>query len=213
MSQEAGTETHGSGHVAGGHVRTPDVEKSAQLADRIVQRFGLEKGQEDIFDLINQKAYYGGILLAGLVLFWWVLITEGNDDITLATSFLFDMNFSNVAITVGLFGLISSSFKSLSREKGQLLPSLLSGAMLIVCGFFILEPMFYGLIGDISINTGLWRSGRLVVLFTGVTFCASFLVEAYLLFWLKTFFESEGIVLAAAEEVEIPAAPDLLHLE
>jgi hypothetical protein len=53
----------------------------------------------------------------------------------------------------------------------------------------------------------------LVVLFTGVTFCASFLVEAYLLFWLKTFFESEGIVLAAAEEVEIPAAPDLLHLE
>ena len=138
MSQEAGSETHGSGHVAGGHVRTPDAEKNAQLADRIVQRFGLEKGQEDIFDLINQKAYYGGILLAGLVLFWWVLITEGNDDITLATSFLFDMNFSNVAITVGLFGLISSSFKSLSREKGQLLPSLLSGAMLIVCGFFML---------------------------------------------------------------------------
>lgn len=188
-------------------------EQRAHLAERIMNRFDLQKGEQEIFDLINQKAYLGGILIAGLGLFWWVLITEGNDDITVATSFLFGMNFSQVAVTVGLFGLISSGAKSINREQGQLLPSLVSGAMLIVCGFFILEPFIYGLMGDITIQTGLWRTGRLVVLFTGVTFCASYLVEAYLLFWLKTFFESEGIVLAPLEEPEpaIASPPALLE--
>lgn len=192
-------------------LRSAEDERRGHLADRIEKRFGLDKGEQEIFEMINQKAYMGGILLAGLGLFWWVLITEGNDDITIAKSFLFDMNFSQVAVTVGLFGLISSGAKSINREQGQLLPSLVSGAMLIVCGFFILEPLIYGLIGDISIETGLWRTGRLVVLFTGVTFCASFLVEAYLLFWLKTFFESEGIVLAPIEETEASmSVPELL---
>ena len=51
-------------------------EQRAHLAERIMNRFDLQKGEQEIFDLINQKSYLGGILIAGLVLFWWVLITE-----------------------------------------------------------------------------------------------------------------------------------------
>ena len=194
MSQEGLVETLGSSGDSHSCLRTPEDERRADLATRISRRFEIKNVQEDVFDLINKKAYIGGILLAGLVLFWWVLITEGNDNIALAPSFLFALNFSNVAITVGIFGLLSSAFKSLSREKGQLLPSLASGAMIIVCVFFIFEPLVYGFFTDtLTSSTGIWRTSRLVILFAGVTFCSTFLVEAYLLFWLKTFCEAEGI--------------------
>ena len=74
--------------------------------------------------------------------------------------------------------------------------SLLSGAMLIVCGFFVLEPLFYGLTGDeISSQVGFWRSTRLLGLFIGVTFCAKFLVEAWHLYWVKKFLESRGLII------------------
>tara|TARA_B100000768_G_scaffold11596_1_gene11450 strand:+ start:5687 stop:6325 length:639 start_codon:yes stop_codon:yes gene_type:complete len=194
MSQDGLIESLGSSGDSHSILRGAEDERRADLATRISRRFEIKNVQEDVFDLINKKAYIGGILLAGLVLFWWVLITEGNDNISLAPSFLFALNFSNVAVTVGIFGLLSSAFKSLSREKGQLLPSLASGAMIIVCVFFIFEPLVYGFFTDtLTSSTGIWRTSRLVILFGGVTFCSTYLVEAYLLFWLKTFCEAEGI--------------------
>lgn len=211
MSQEPTVESLGTHSEARSALRGPEDERRADLATRITHRFGIKNGQQEIFELINKKAYIGGILIAGLILFWWVLITEGNDNIALAPSFLFALNFSHVAITVGVFGLLSSAFKSLSREKGQLLPSLISGAMIIVCVFFIFEPLVYGLFtNELSQSTGLWRTGRLVILFSGVTLCSTFLVEAYLLFWLKTFCESEGInIIEHGEQTNISDSPVL----
>jgi hypothetical protein len=194
MSQDGLIESLGPSGDSHSSLRGAEDERRAELATRISRRFEIKNVQEDVFDLISQKAYIGGILMAGLVLFWWVLITAGNDNIALAPSFLFALNFSSVAVTVGIFGLLSSAFKSLSREKGQLLPSLASGAMIIVCVFFIFEPLFYGFFTDtLTSSTGIWRTSRLVILFAGVTFCSTYLVEAYLLFWLKTFCEAEGI--------------------
>lgn len=194
MSQDGLVESLGTNGESHSGLREAEDERRADLATRISQRFEIKDVQKEVFALLNQKSYIGGILLAGLVLFWWVLITEGNDNIALAPSFLFDLNFSRVAITVGVFGLLSSAFKSLSREKGQLLPSLASGAMIIICVFFIFEPLFYGFFTDtLTSSTGIWRTSRLVILFAGVTFCSTFLVEAYLLYWLKTFCEAEGI--------------------
>ena len=135
-------------------------EQGLRLAERLMSRFTVTNSEE-IFELINKKAYNGGILIMLIVLCWWVLITEGGDDVELATSFLFNLNYLNVAITVGLFGLISSGLTSIAKEKGQLVNSLVSGAMLIVCGFFIIEPLFYGITGDeINAQVGLWRSSR-----------------------------------------------------
>ena len=74
--------------------------------------------------------------------------------------------------------------------------SLFSGAMLIVCGFFVVEPLFYGLTGDeITTQAGFWRSSRLLGLFIGVTFCAKFLVEAWHLYWVRKFIESRSLII------------------
>ena len=177
-------------------------EQGLRLAERLMSRFKVTNSEE-IFELINKKAYNGGILIMLIVLCWWVLITEGGDDVELATSFLFNLNYLNVAITVGLFGLISSGLTSIAKEKGQLVNSLVSGAMLIVCGFFIIEPLFYGITGDeINAQVGLWRSSRLLGLFFGVTFCARFLVDAWHLYWVKTFLETRGLIITSKDASE-----------
>ena len=182
----------------GVHTSNTDDEQKFRLAQRIMSRFDL-KDSDQSFELINKKAYVGGILIAVLVLFWWVLITNAEDNMALGASFLFNLDFSEVSLTVGVFGLVSASARSISKDKGQLLPSLASGAMLIVCGFFILEPLVYGLTGDaLSLSAGMFRTARLVALFVGVTYCARFLVEAYILFWLKTLVESRNMTISAS---------------
>lgn len=197
MSQEGVDDSHPSNPDADGYATGVGDEHGIRLAFRLMSRFGVNSSEE-IYQLINKKGYYGGILIALIILGWWVLITEGGDDVELATSFLFELNYRSVAISVGLFGLLSSGLTSTAKEKGQLMNSLLSGAMLIVCGFFVLEPLFYGLTGDeISSQDGFWRSSRLLGLFIGVTFCAKFLVEAWHLYWVKTFLESRDITITA----------------
>lgn len=177
-------------------------EQGLRLAERLMSRFSVSNSEE-IFELINKKAYNGGILIMLIFLCWWVLITEGGDDVEQAASFLFNLNYLNVAITVGLFGLISSGLTSIAKEKGQLVNSLVSGAMLIVCGFFIIEPLFYGITGDeIDAQVGLWRSSRLLGLFFGVTFCAKFLVDAWHLYWVKTFLETRGLIITSKDTSE-----------
>ena len=195
MSQGGVDDSHPSNPGANDYAIAAGDEHRIRLAERLMSRFGV-KSSEEIYPLINKKGYYGGILIALIILGWWVLITEGGDDVELATSFLFELNYLSVAISVGLFGFLSSGLTSTAKEKGQLMNSLLSGAMLIVCGFFVLEPLFYGLTGDeITGQVGFWRSSRLLGLFIGVTFCAKFLVEAWYLYWVKTFLESRGITI------------------
>lgn len=197
MPQGGVDDSHASNPDADGYATGVGDEHGIRLAFRLMSRFGVNSSEE-IYQLINKKGYYGGILIALIILGWWVLITEGGDDVELATSFLFELNYHSVAISVGLFGLLSSGLTSTAKEKGQLMNSLLSGAMLIVCGFFVLEPLFYGLTGDeISSQVGFWRSSRLLGLFIGVTFCAKFLVEAWHLYWVKTFLESRDITITA----------------
>ena len=195
MSQEGVDDSHPSNPDANDYATGAGDEHGIRLAFRLMSRFGVNSSEE-IYQLINKKGYYGGILIALIILGWWVLITEGGDDVELATSFLFELNYLSVAISVGLFGLLSSGLTSTAKEKGQLMNSLLSGAMLIVCGFFVLEPLFYGLTGDeISSQVGFWRSTRLLGLFIGVTFCAKFLVEAWHLYWVRKFLESRGLII------------------
>ncbi len=195
MSQGGVDDSYPANPDADGYAAGAGDEHGIRLAFRLMSRFGVSSSEE-IYQLINKKGYNGGILIALIILGWWVLITEGGDDVGLATSFLFELNYLSVAISVGLFGLLSSGLTSTAKEKGQLMNSLLSGAMLIVCGFFVLEPLFYGLTGDeITGQVGFWRSSRLLGLFIGVTFCAKFLVEAWHLYWVKTFLESRGITI------------------
>ena len=168
-------------------------EHNSELADRLIRRLKV-KDHNAIFEMISRKAYYGGSLLMILIFFYWIFIHSANDNSDIGISILMSLSFPDVAIAVMLSGLASAFFRDYSRELGQLLPSLLSGAMIIVCGFYFLEPLVYGFVtNELETQTAIWRSVRLGLLWGGVTYCAHFLVDASLLLWLKQFCANHDI--------------------
>ncbi len=183
-------------------------EHRRELADRLIRRLEV-KDHNSIFEMISGKAYYGGSLLMILVFFYWIFIHSANDNPDIGVSILMSLEFPNVAIAVMLFGLLSAFFRDYSRELGQLLPSLVSGALIIVCGFYFLEPLVYGLVtNDLEIQTAVWRSVRLGLLWGGVTYCAHFLVDASLLLWLKQFCANHDIDISPMAEEPVHSPQD-----
>ena len=186
-------------------------EPRRELADRLIRRLNV-KDHNSIFEMISAKAYYSGILLAILIFFYWIFVSSANDDSEIGVSILMKIGFADVAIAVMLLGLTSAFFRDYSRELGQLLPSLISGAMIIVCGFYFIEPLVYGFVSDeLAIETAIWRSARLGFLWGGVTYCAHFLVDASLLLWLKQFCVNHDIDIspAAEERTRDPASESI----
>lgn len=175
-------------------------EHRKELADRLIRRLNV-KDHNSIYEMISAKAYYGGILLMILVFFYWIFISLQDDNPDIGTSILLKLSFADVAIAVMLFGLISSFFRDFSRELGQLLPSLISGAMIIVCGFYFIEPLVYGFVTkELEPLTAIFRSARIGLLWGGVTYCAHFLVDASLLLWLKQFCANHDIDISPIQD-------------
>jgi xanthine/uracil permease len=128
------------------------------------------------------------------LVFWWLAVDSATDDLDSGLSTFFDLDFSQVALAVIGLGLMSSLLSDLSRELGKLLPSLVSGAMLIMCGLYVIEPLAIGLLTEqYDVVDGAWRCLRLGILWAGVSWCAHLLVDASLLVWLKRFCDSNGI--------------------
>lgn len=199
-------------HSDAGFETTGPHESRKELADRLIRRLKV-KDLNAIYEMISSKAYLGGILIAILILFHWIFISSTNDNLDLGHSILMNFDFQEVALAVMGLGLFSALFRDYSRELGQLLPSLVSGAMIILCGFYVVEPLVYGFVtSDLEVQTAVWRSARLALLWGGVTYCAHFLVDASLLLWLKQFCANNEIDIApiptqstreAVEESEI----------
>jgi hypothetical protein len=183
------------GHVASEHRH--------ELAERLIRRLDV-KDNNAIFEMISVKAYFGGILIAILVLFYWIFIFSADDNVETGVSILRSLSFPDVAVAVLVLGLLSALFRYYSRELGHLFPSLVSGAMIIVCGFYAVEPLVYGFVtNELEAQTALWRSARLGVLWGGVTYCAHYLVDAFLLYWLKQFCANHDIDIYSGEESNV----------
>lgn len=175
-------------------------EHRHELAERLIRRLSV-KDHNAIFEMISAKAYFGGILIAILALFYWIFISSADDSLDTGVSILGTLSFPDVAIAVMALGLLSALFRDYSRELGHLFPSLVSGVMIIVCGFYAVEPLVYGFVSnDLEAQTALWRSARLGLLWGGVTYCAHYLVDAFLLYWLKQFCANHDINISSVEE-------------
>ena len=175
-------------------------EHRHELAERLIRRLSV-KDHNAIFEMISAKAYFGGILIAILALFYWIFISSADDSLDTGVSILGTLSFPDVAIDVMALGLLSALFRDYSRELGHLFPSLVSGVMIIVCGFYAVEPLVYGFVSnDLEAQTALWRSARLGLLWGGVTYCAHYLVDAFLLYWLKQFCANHDINISSVEE-------------
>ena len=181
-------------------------ESSLELANRLISRLKPEDNSS-IFGMIANKAYYSGGLMTIILVFWWLAVDTAGDDLNAGLSTFFDIDFSQVALAVIALGLLSSLLSDLSRELGQLMPSLISGAMLIMCGLYVFEPLALGLLTDqYDLIDGFWRCLRLGILWAGVTFCAHMFVDASLLVWLKRFCDSNGIEITPPNDMD-PSGP------
>ena len=177
---------------------SPDLENSTmeyseELADRLISRLKPDDNAS-ILKMIANKAYFSGGLGTIILVFWWLTVDTGNDDLDAGVSTFFNLDFSQVALTVIGLGLLSALLRDFSRELGKLAPALISGALIILCCLYVLEPMALGFFSDeLGSSDGIWRTARLALLWLGITYCAHLLVDASLLAWLKKFCDSKGL--------------------
>ena len=171
------------------------IENSQELADRLISRLKPEDNAS-ILKMIANKAYFSGGLGTIILVFWWLTVDTGNDELKSGVSTFFNLDFSQVALTVIGLGLLSALLRDFSRELGKLAPALVSGALIILCCLYVLEPVALGFFTDeLSSSDGIWRTVRSALLWLGITYCAHLLVDASLLAWLKKFCDSKGLII------------------
>ena len=186
------------------------IENSQELADRLISRLKPEDNAS-ILKMIANKAYFSGGLGTIILVFWWLTVDTGNDELESGVSTFFNLDFSQVALTVIGLGLLSALLRDFSRELGKLAPALVSGALIILCCLYVLEPVALGLFTDeLSSSDGIWRTVRLALLWLGITYCAHLLVDASLLAWLKKFCDSKGLIIDPLSTREDSANGQLL---
>ena len=179
-------------------------EASLELAERVALRLKIFD-KPAIFNMLSSRAKLGAGIITVSGLFWWLLISSSSsDDLSIGVSKFFALDFNQVALAVMGLAFLHSAFGDFGREMGSLVPSLISGFMIIMVLLYVGEPLVTAFMSDsIEVNTGLWRSVRLAILGTGTIYGGHLIVDAYLLLWLRRFLEAnEDIVLTPPGEHE-----------
>ncbi len=179
-------------------------EASLELAERVALRLDIYD-KPAIFNMLSSRAKLGAGIVTVSFLFWWLLISNSSsDDLAIGVSKFFALDFNQVALAVMALAFLHSAFGDFGREMGSLVPSLISGVMIIMVLLYVGEPVVTALMSDsIELNTGLWRSARLALVGAGTVYGGHLIVDAYLLLWLRRFLEAnEDIVLTPPSEIE-----------
>jgi len=179
-------------------------EASLELAERVALRLDIYD-KPAIFNMLSSRAKLGAGIVTVSFLFWWLLISNSSsDDLDIGISEFFTLDFNQVALVVMALAFLHSVFGDFGREMGSLVPSLISGVMIIMVLLYVGEPVVTALMSDsIELNTGLWRSARLALVGAGTVYGGHLIVDAYLLLWLRRFLEAnEDIVLTPPGEHE-----------
>ena len=71
---------------------TSAVEYSEELADRLISRLKPEDNAS-ILKMIANKAYFSGGLGTIILVFWWLTVDTGNDDLATGVSTFFNLDF------------------------------------------------------------------------------------------------------------------------
>ncbi len=200
---EADDASFGADYGAYGDLVTPQAE----FAERIIKRLN-PRNEQDLYEQAARQSKIGGMLITLMIVTWWLFIHKANDDQSQGISVFFGLNFGQAALAVMVLSLVSAVLTELSRGMGNILHSSLAGGMLILAGLYVAEPLVSSLfVADfLSSGDGLWRTGRLAVLWGGMTYGSNLMVSAKLLTWLIRFMEAEGLDMSGLHE---PARQEL----
>ncbi|MCH2645111.1 MAG: hypothetical protein MKZ54_07475 [Candidatus Poseidoniaceae archaeon] len=166
-------------------------EASLELAERVALRLDIYD-KPAIFNMLSSRAKLGAGIVTVSLLFWWLLISNSSsDDLGVGVSKFFALDFNQVALAVMALSFLHSAFGDFGREMGSLVPSLISGVMIIMVLLYVGEPIVTAFMSDsIEVNTGLWRSARLALVGAGTVFGGHLIVDAYLLLCLRRCLEA-----------------------
>ena len=201
------SENEGDHSTSGSNSSSVDLgvsEASLELAERVALRLNIYD-KPAIFNMLSSRAKLGAGIVTVSGLFWWLLISNASsDNLDVGVSKFFALNFNDVALAVMALAFLHSVFGDFGREMGSLVPSLISGVMIIMVLLYVGEPVVTALMSDaLEVETGLWRSARLALVGAGTVFGGHLIVDAYLLLWLRRFLEAnEDIVLTPPNEHE-----------
>jgi hypothetical protein len=163
-------------------------EEQLELAERIIVRLN-PPSRTAISKMIHAKAKVVGAIFTGYAVFWWLTVLQVNEDSPFESIF-FGPDFITITIIAPCLIFLGSLLSDFSRELGQLFPGLVSGIMFVLAVLYTFEPLIMGLVDNISMNSGIWMSFRLVVLCATVLLAAKLLIDAWLLGWVKTLMEA-----------------------
>ena len=166
-------------------------EATLDLAERVALRLNVFD-KPAIFNMLSNRAKLGAGIVTVSGLFWWLLISSSSsDDLSIGVSKFLALDFNQVALAVMALAFLHSAFGDFGREMGSLVPSLISGFMIIMVLLYVGEPLVTAFLSDsIEVNTGMWRSARLAILGAGTIYGGHLIVDAYLLLWLRRFLEA-----------------------
>jgi len=187
MSAEGGVSEDNSEGLISEEMPMPN-EEQLELAERIIVRLN-PPSRTAISKMIHAKAKVVGAIFTGYAVFWWLTVLQVNEDSTFESIF-FGPDFITITIIAPCLIFLGSLLSDFSRELGQLFPGLVSGIMFVLAVLYTFEPLIMGLVDNISMNSGIWMSFRLVVLCATVLLAAKLLIDAWLLGWVKTLMEA-----------------------
>ena len=118
------------------------IENSQELEDRLISRLKPEDNAS-ILKMIANKAYFSGGLGTIILVFWWLTVDTGNDELSSGVFDILRIRFFTSSSTVIGLGLLSALLRDFSRELGKLAPALISGALIILAAC-VLEPIALG---------------------------------------------------------------------
>ena len=171
-------------------------EAHIELAERLALRMNIFD-KPSIFNMLSSRAKWGAGIITVSLLFWWLLISSGSDDMDVGVSKFLGLDFNEVALLVMVLAFLYS---------------IISGVMIIFVALYVGEPIVTALLSDtLSIESGLWRSGRLSLVSLGVIYGGHLIVDASLLLWLRRFLEAhEDIELTPPNRSSEPSQPLVL---
>ena len=168
------------------------IDQSTDRAERIVRRLNINNRQM-AYNQLDRKSKIGGILVTLVFVGWWLFIGI-NGDSEGGTSVFFALDFSQVALTVMALSACSSLLSELSKDRGAIYASSLSGGMMIIAVLYVLEPLAGAVLMEdfLTVSEGMSRTFRLAALWGGMTYGANLLVNAFLLTWLLKVTDAHG---------------------
>ncbi|MCH1540953.1 MAG: hypothetical protein L7S56_05935 [Candidatus Poseidonia sp.] len=179
-----------------------------EFAERIIRRLR-PSSQQDLYDKAAKSSKIGGMVLTVMVVVWWFGVHSQSEEMALAPSEFFGLDFGQAALAVMGLSLCSAILAEFSRDMGKIIPSSLAGGMLILAGLYVIEPLVAAMFGstDLTSAEGMWRTVRLGSLWAGMSFGSNLIVNSMLLNWLIRFTESQNYAIPSASASPLDPQP------